>query len=179
VLCGEAAAAGAPQEVRDLADTVKAVKGDDAPSRALLGEVARRLSVRALVVVYIDAGRPSARLFLAEAGAFDAAAYAPDNAPTLSWTATVSSLARVYGVHSEPPAPPSTPSAAAVPTSAPPLATREESRIAPTPPRRKAFYETGWFWGALGAAAFAGGAIFLATRDNGAQTIHLQLQVPH
>jgi hypothetical protein len=178
VLCGEAPAPGAPQELRDLADTVKAVKGDDAPSRALLSEVARRLSVRALVVVQAGADHPNARVFLADAGVFDAATYAPDSAPTLGWTAAAQSLARAYGVHSEPSSPPS---AATAPTSAPPLATREESRLSvpPAPPTRKAFYETGWFWGALGAAAFAGGAIFLATRDNGEQTIHLQMQVPH
>ena len=41
--------------------------------------------------------------------------------------------------------------------------------LSPAPPKSKAFYESGWFWGALGAAAFAGGAIFFATRDNGAR----------
>ena len=62
---------------------------------------------------------------------------------------------------------------------APALATHEEPVITVPPPRGKAFYESGWFWGALGAAAFAGGAIFFATRDNGESTIHLQVQVPH
>ena len=51
--------------------------------------------------------------------------------------------------------------------------------LAAPPPHRKAFYESGWFWGAVGAAAFAGGAIFFATRDNGESTIHLQMEVPH
>jgi hypothetical protein len=65
------------------------------------------------------------------------------------------------------------------PTSAPVLATHEEPILTGPPPKGKAFYESGWFWGALGAAAFAGGAIFFATRDNGESTIHLQMQVPH
>jgi hypothetical protein len=179
VLCGEKAPAGAPQEVRDLADTVAAVKGDDAPSRMMLGEIAHRLNVRALAVVRVDAGRPGARLFLPESGAFDAASYAPDEAPTLAWTGAVRSFARAYGAEPAPPltaAPATTPGS---PNSAPPLATHDEPVLSTTPPKKKAFYESGWFWGALGAAAFAGGAVFFATRDNGASTIHLQMQVPH
>jgi hypothetical protein len=169
VLCGEAVSPSSPQELRDLADSVAAVKGDDAPSRTLLTEIAHRLSVRAIVVVRVDGGQPSAHVFLPETGTFDAAAYAPDAGSTVAWTATVNSLTRSFGT--APPPPP--------PTSAPALATHEEPVVAGPPPHQKAFYESGWFWGALGAAAFAGGAIFFATRDNGEQTIHLQMQVPH
>jgi hypothetical protein len=168
-LCGEPALPTSPQGIRDLVDSVAAVKGDDAPSRTILAEIAHRLSVRAVVVVRVDGGQPSARVFLPDSGTFDAASYAPDPGPTVAWTATVNSLTRAYGV--EPPPPP--------PPSAPALATHEEPVVAGPPPHRKAFYESGWFWGALGAAAFAGGAIFFATRDNGEQTIHLQMEVPH
>lgn len=169
VLCGEPAGPGAPQDVRDLAESLAAVKGEDAPSRMLLGEIARRLNVRALLVVRVAAGQPGARVFLPEAGAFDAASYAPDAGPVVAWTAAARSLARTFGAE------------ASVPPSlgAPPLATHEDLTLAAPPPRSKAFYESGWFWGAVGAAAFAAGAIFFATRDNGATTIHLQMQVPH
>jgi len=169
ILCGEPAPAGAPPDMRDLAESLAAVKGEDAPSRMLLGEMARRLNVRALLVVRVEAGRPVARVFLPDTGAFDAAAYGPDAGPTISWVAASQSLARTYG--GEPTVPP--------PTTAPALATHEELLITVPPPKSKAFYESGWFWGALGAAAFAGGAIFFATRDNGESTIHLQMQVPH
>jgi len=169
ILCGEPAPAGAPSDVRDLAESLAAVKGEDAPSRMLLGEIARRLNVRALLVVRVEAGHPTARVFLPETGAFDAAAYGPDSGPTVSWAAASQSLARTYG--GEPPVP--------MPTSAPALATHEEPIITVPPPKGKAFYESGWFWGAVGAAAFAGGAIFFATRDNSESTIHLQMQVPH
>jgi hypothetical protein len=175
VLCGEPAPPSAAQEVRDLAETLAAVKGDDAPSRMMLGEIAHRLNVRALAVVRVDGGRPAARVFLPEAGAFDAAAYAPDESPVLSWNGAVRSLARAFGA-AEPGA---APGAALAPGSAPALATHEEPVLVTTPPRPRAFYESGWFWGAIGAAAFAGGAVFFATRDNGASTIHLQMQVPH
>ena len=169
ILCGEPAPAGASPALRDLAESLAAVKGEDAPSRMLLGEMARRLNVRALLVVRVEAGHPTARVFLPETGTFDAAAYGPDAGPTVSWVAASQSLARTYG--GEPTVPP--------PTSAPALATHEELLITVPPPKSKAFYESGWFWGALGAAAFAGGAIFFATRDNGESTIHLQMQVPH
>jgi hypothetical protein len=169
ILCGEPAAAGAPADVRDLAESLAAVKGEDAPSRMLLGEIARRLNVRALLVVRVEAGHASARVFLPETGTFDAAAYAPDAGPTITWAAATQSLARTFGGEPSVPAP----------TSAPSLATHEEPVITVPPPRGKAFYESGWFWGAMGAAAFAAGAIFFATRDNGESTIHLQVQVPH
>ena len=68
VLCGEPAPASSPQDLRDLADSLAAVKGDDAPSRMLLGEIAHRLNVRAIVVVRVDGGQPTARVFLPETG---------------------------------------------------------------------------------------------------------------
>jgi hypothetical protein len=170
ILCGEAPEAAAPQEARDLAESLAAVKGDDAPSRMLLGVIARKLNVRALAVVRMAEGHVTARMFLSEAGLFDAASYAPDAGPTMAWSATAQSLSRTFG--DEPLAGPST-------TAPPPLATHEEPGLAVPPAKKKAFYESGWFWGALGAAAFAGGAIFFATRDNGESTIHLQVQVPH
>lgn len=73
--------------------------------------------------------------------------------------------------HADPPTPPA-------PLSAPALATHEGPRLDNDPPRGKRFYDSGWFWGALAAAAFAGGAVYLATRDNSPRAIHLELQVP-
>jgi hypothetical protein len=179
VLCGEAPASDAPRAVRDLAETVAAIKGDDLPSRTLLAEIARRTGARAVVVVRPEAGRTGARVFLPEAGVFDAATYAPDAATPLTWNAAAQSLARAYGATSPAGPPPAGGPGSTAPTSAPPLATHEEPVLATEPPRKRAFYESGWFWGAIGAAAFAGGAAYFATRDNGASTIHLQMQVPH
>jgi hypothetical protein len=76
-----------------------------------------------------------------------------------------------------PPASPPTIGATGVPT-APALATHELGN-GTAPARRREFYESGWFWGALGAAAFVGTVIFFATRDNGASAIHLHVEVPH
>jgi hypothetical protein len=175
VLCGEPPATNAPADLRDLAAAIASVHGGDPASRAILSDVARRLNVRALVLVQGGDGRPSAHVFLAETGTFDAASYAPDDGPVLLWSAATASLARAFGQPaSAGPAPPPPP-----PLEAPSLATHEEPVIATEQPKSKAFYESGWFWGALGAAAFAAGAVYFATRDNSASTIHLEMQVPH
>jgi hypothetical protein len=173
VLCGEAPAPDAPADLRDLAESVAAIHGDDAPSRLILDDLAKRFDLRALVVVQgvvqADAGHPTARVFIPEGRTFDAATYAPDEASGLSWSAAERSLVRAFG-----------PGAGS--TAAPALATRDlPAREAPKkgPSHGTPFYESGWFWGAVGAAALAGGAAFLATRDSSASTIHLEVQVPH
>jgi hypothetical protein len=170
VLCGEAPPAGSAAPLRDLAATVAALRGEDAPSRILLVEIARRASVRALLTVRMDGGHPHARVFLPESNSFDAATFAPDDAPQLAWAAAVKSLARSYGV--EPPpswAPPVAP--------APQLATHETPQKSSAATTSRPFYESAWFWGALGAAVLVGGGVYFAAKDTGPSTIHLELQV--
>jgi hypothetical protein len=164
VLVGEAPAADASTELRDLGDTRAAIHGQDAPSRQLLAGLASSLHVTGVVVVQRDGdATASARVFVAATGAFDAARYSPDPGPQLGWRATVESLHRAFGpVVALPPV-----ATAAVP---PPPRTEDHTR-AP-------FYKSPWFWGALGAAAFGAGAVYFATRDNSPDTIHLQVQVP-
>jgi len=176
VLCGEPVASVAPADLRELAATVAALRSDEAPSRAILAGIAGRFGTRGLVVVGLEGAHPTARVFLAATGAFDAATYAPDDAPPFSWTAATRLLINTFG-SAPAPAPAVTPGPA--PLAAPALAIHEEPTIQNAPPRHKQFYESGWFWGALAAAAFGGGAIYLATRDNSSQTIHLEVQTPH
>jgi hypothetical protein len=177
VLCGEAAPGGAPSDVRDLAETVAAVHGDDAPSRALLGDIARRFSVRGIVVVRVDDAGPSARVFLADSASFDAATYTPDQGSRSAWSATTRSLVRAFGSGASAGGELGRAPASAV--RAPPLATHPEPKVDGAPAQHREFYQSGWFWGAIGAAAFGAGAVFLATRDTGPSAIHLQLEVPH
>ena len=177
VLCGEAPAAGDPADLRDLAETVAAVHGDDAPSRALLDGIARTFAVRGVIVVRAEAGHPSARVFLAETAAFDAATYAPDDAPALSWAATTRSLDRLFVPLALSPAPPA-PLGRSASGVGPSLATHEAPKTESSTGSRP-FYESWWFWGAVGAAALAGGAAYLSTRDTSPSTIHLEVQVPH
>jgi hypothetical protein len=171
ILCGEAAPPNGAPELRDLSETVASLRGDDAPSRAMLADIASRFSVRAVVVVRADAGRPSARVFLPDTRTFDAVTYAPDDGPSLSWSAAIRHLVRTFGtIHA------AVLTTLATPATLPTLATHDGPAA---PPRQREFYESGWFWGALGAAAFAGGTVFLATRDSSASTIHLHIEVPH
>ncbi|HXX69602.1 MAG TPA: hypothetical protein VEK07_20625 [Polyangiaceae bacterium] len=163
VMCGEPPGPDAPADVRDLAETLAAVHGDDAPSRALLAEIARIVGVRALVVVRVEGDQPVAHVFLADAGSFDAAIYRPDAGPGVAWTGAVRSLARTLG---------------ASPAPAPALATHPVPR-ADTHTGARPFYLSPWFWGALGVAAAAGGAAYLVSRDGGSPTIHLEVEVPH
>ncbi len=163
VLCGERPLGSAPSDLLDLHQMVAALGDDDAATRVLLGELAHRLSVRAIVVVRVgEKGRTIAKVFLSETASFDAPEYSPDEGQTPDWSAVVRSLERSFGT-------------LAVKLQAPALATRE----APLREERhpKQFYESGWFWGALGAAALAGGAFYFVSRDSSAPTIHLELQV--
>jgi hypothetical protein len=170
VLCGETPPGGSAAPLVDLAAAVAALHEEDAPSRILLVEIARRAAVRALVTVRIADGHPLARVFLADVGSFDAATFSPDAGPQLAWTGAVTSLARTYPVRTTPePSPqPMRP--------APALATRETPQSAPALASRP-FYESAWFWGALGAAVLVGGGVYLATRDTSPSAIHLELQV--
>lgn len=185
----DAGLATAPAELRDLAEMRAAIRGDDAPSRALLASIANTFGVRGIVVVEMSASaRPVARVFLADTGAFDAARYeaegddaSPDaGASSARWTRTVASLVRASGVDSVPAPRPAAPLA-------PEARQARQAPFAPVPPPRSespaagksgAFYTSPWFWGAVGAAAFGGAAVYFATRDNGDGTIHLQVQVP-
>jgi len=167
ILCGLVPASDAPADLRDLASDVAALRGDDAPSRALLADISRRVTVVALVVVWVGPPHPAARVFLAESQGFDAATYAPDAGATLSWASTTQSLARAYGT-----------APLAAPTlrqGVPFLAVHEGPRVEKA--SRQAFYESPWFWAGLAAAAAAGGAFYLA-RDNGPTMLHLQLNAP-
>jgi hypothetical protein len=173
VLCGEPPPATEAPDLRDLVQLVAAVHGDTAPSRSVLGDLARRFNVRALLVVRAGSASepgPTARVFLPEAGLFDAATYSPDDSPTPGWSAAVRSLVRAYGMQ--------VPSVDPGALRAPAFATAEVPKAETVPPKKVSFYQSGWFWGAIAAAAFTGGAAYFAVRDNGPATIHLEMQVP-
>jgi hypothetical protein len=164
VLAGEEPAADAPADVRDLAQMRSTVRGDDASSRAVLDAIASAFHLKGIVVVEMlppSSTPPAARarVYLTQAHAFDAAQYAPtEGTMDGGWSATVQSLQRTF------------PSPAVGPAQPAPTQGDESSTKRP-------FYTSPWFWGATVAAVLAGGAIYLATRDNGPRTIHLQLQV--
>ena len=166
VLAGESAPSPELSELIELRD---GVKGDDAASRQVLGAIAEKLSVRALVVVFSggDAQPPVARVFHADTHAFDAARYSPDAKG--GWDGTLELLAQQLG----------TPPVATAPANAAPAIVATTTKAAPAAGSdSKSFWQSPWFWVAIGAAALIGGGVLLATNVQSSDTIHLQLRMP-
>ena len=158
VLAGEAGGA----QLSELAELRAGVKGDDAASRQVLAALADKLRVIAVIVV--SAGDPpSARLYDAETKAFDAARYAPEKG---EWTGAVKSLERWYL-----PSPP--PLGTAVPKEPEPAKPQDKPKE-----KSKSFYESPWFWAAIGAALLIGGGVLIATNVQTGDTIHMQVRLP-
>ena len=167
ILAGDPAKDDATKELKELAELRAGISGEDAASKRLLAGIAKDLSVDAILFLTKDAPKesdagataPVAHLFLTESGEIDAARYLPEPGVegALAWRATVASLERRFAREA-----------------APALATK------PTPPPVESapFYKSGWFWGAVGAAALAGGAFYLLSRDTSTDSIHLQMNVP-
>ena len=196
VLVGEAPGDSSTAELRDLADTRAAIHGDDAASRRLLASIAVSLHVKGVLVVEGPTSaenHATARVFVTAAGAYDAVRYESDpSAPVtwgkptniVTWNGAVTALRR--GFADVPAAPPVPAAQAAGALSAPPLATH--AVVGPTLPAadkaeeaktsKRAFYQSPWFWAAAGAAVFAAGAVYFATRNDGSDNIQLQVQVP-
>ena len=158
VLAGEAGSA----DLAELAELRAGVKGDDAASRQVLAALADKLRVVGIVVV--SAGDPpSARLYDADTKAFDAARYAPEKG---EWAGAVKSLERWYL-----PSPP--PLVTAVPKEPEPAKPQDKPKE-----KSKSFYESPWFWAAIGAALLIGGGVLIATNVQTSDTIHMQVRLP-
>lgn len=142
----------APSTIGVPADTADAGP-DAAPENAAPGNAAGASTV-------------VARLFLADAGDFDAARYSPDPGPPspAAWKSTVTSLEGRFPAGSRAPGP-------VAATRAPPPVRQEGGKSSP-------FYASGWFWGAIGGAALLGAAFYFASRDTSSESIHLQMRVP-
>lgn len=201
VLAGDPPPPNGSRELRELAELRAGVTGEDAAGRRLLAGLAQQVGAEALLVVKVErapaaaptpsppaasppaapppAGDPPAagnaaaaptviaRLFLTQTGEFDAARYSPepDSSGVAAWRSTVASLEARF----PPPSRAVGPAAASRP--APATLRPDEQKSAP-------FYASGWFWGAVGAAALLGGAFYLASQDTSSDPIHLQMRVP-
>jgi hypothetical protein len=167
ILAGEKRATEQPSIV-ELEELRAGVKGDDAASRQVLSALSDKLGVASVLVVFAGTP-PTARLFDASTHTFDAATYSPDqNSSPPSWDGTIRSLERPF----LPPPPLVTQTATTTP----------DANARPAPPKHdeksKAFYESPWFWAAIGAVLLIGGGVLIATNVQTGDTIHLQLKLP-
>lgn len=166
-LVGEAPAEDASTDVKELSKLRAAVHGDDTVSVAVLDNMGHRLHTKALIILTPQKdGAPTVRLFDVGKKAFDSARWQPDAKDGgWSWDGTVTSIERSLGG----------------PVPVPVVKKPTVLTVVPPPPAKdksKSFYESPWFWVAVGGAALLGGGIFLATRDWSGDTVHVRMQVP-
>jgi hypothetical protein len=169
VLVGEAPPADATVELKDLAQLRTAVRGDDTVSREILGNVGRRVHTKSILVVTPhDGAAPQVRLFDVTKKTFDPARWQPEpkEGGGWAWDATLGSVERALGPVAAPPV--VKPKVVVASVAAAPVA-KDKS---------KSFYESPWFWVALGGAALLGGAVILATHDWSGDMVHMRMQVP-
>jgi hypothetical protein len=167
ILAGEPTPPLAPPELTEFAELRAGVKGDDAASREVLAALAQKLGVHAIIVVFAKEQdqSPSARVYDATTRAFDAARYSPDAGDAAAlWTGTLQSLERPYRPQE------SLSVLGTVKAVVPPPK--------PKPSESKPFYESPWFWLAIGTAVLVGGGVLIATNLQTSDTIHLKMQLP-
>lgn len=141
VLAGEAPKEGATTSVKELAELRAQVKGDDAASRAMLREIARRTGARAIAIVGIADGVAEVRVWDAAGESVEGTRHRREAS---GWAPFVGSLHTRY---------------------APPPALPQPKEKGPEK-KGGAFYENPWFWVAVGGAAAAGVVVFAVTRDD-------------
>lgn len=157
VLAGAEPPKDAPKETKELAELRAQVRGDDAASRLLLKEIARRTSTVALVLVWpksdtLPAPTPAqARLYDAADDAVDPSLHREGNA---GWSALVTTLRARYAK-----ADAATPNAASGPNGS---ATKGELPKGTPAKGGSAILSSPWFWGAI-AAAVLGAVVYAAS----------------
>jgi hypothetical protein len=199
VLAGDPPPPTSSREVRDLAEVRAGIHGDDAASRQLLGTIAQRTNVRAILVISVDA-RP------AEAAPADPSASADRDAgpgagaaPADGGASTGTSVSgKLYLAESADfdaarytPEPGMSGAAAwratvtslerrfPAPAAPPAVATGPAPTVRPAEGKEsKPFYTSPWFWGGLGAAVLLGGVFYFASQDSSDEPIHLEMRVP-
>jgi hypothetical protein len=160
VLAGEPPPALSPVEITELSELRRGVKGDDAASREVLAALVEKLDVHAIIVVSVAEHQTSARVYDSDLRAFDAARYLPDAPRFDTWHDAIRALERPYLRQ---------PTSLVAPEVDRPKARRES----------RPFYDSPWFWVAVGAAAvLVGGGVILATTLQTNDTIHLTAQLP-
>jgi hypothetical protein len=166
VLAGAEPAKDAPKETRELAELRAQVRGDDAASRLLLKEIARRTATVALVLVWpkgdaLEAPAPApvpvqARLYDAADDAVDPTLHREG---TAGWSALVTTLRGRYVK----------PEGGTTTATGTPADAKGELPKAPPAKGGSTVLSSPWFWGAI-AAAVLGAVVLAASSAKGSDT---------
>lgn len=155
VLAGEAPPTEADTRWVELSAARSALKLDDPMAARLASSISADLAGASLLLVFAtDPSHPRARLFASSTRSFVTPDLwmRPDASGAASWESSVAWL-HAHAVASR--------------TTAP----------APSQSPAKSVLTSGWFWGAIGAAAGAAVLAFTIRRDDTSDTIHLQGRV--
>ncbi|MBI5537174.1 MAG: hypothetical protein HY898_30910 [Deltaproteobacteria bacterium] len=155
VLAGEAPSQHADARLVELANARSAMKLDDPIAARLASSISADLEGASLLFVFAaDPSHPRARLFASSTRSFVTPDLwmRPDASDAASWDSSVAWL-HAHAVASR--------------TTVP----------SPAPSPAKSVLTSGWFWGAIGAAAGAAVLAFTIRRDDTSDTIHLQGRV--
>jgi hypothetical protein len=163
-LAGAEPAKDAPKGTRELSELRAQVKGDDAASRLLLAEIARRTAALAVVLVFpkSDAAPAQARVYDAADGAVEATLHR--ESASGGWSGLLGTLRGRYART------PVDASANATTTATDPKA------AAAKPSSGGSILKSPWFWGAIGAAVLGGVVIAVAARGGDAQTSTMRVE---
>ncbi len=134
----------------ELSELRRGIHGDDPMSRAALSDLARRLHVRAILVVFAKPIR--AWPYSPTSNSFERVSYLPDTAQADVWTQAVQAVSIAYG-------------------SAPVTPAKARSGT-------RKFYDSPWFWGAVGAAAAGGITAGIISSTSGSSQIGWQMHIP-
>jgi hypothetical protein len=153
-LAGEPVAPSASPRLHELSQARKALKGDDPMAGRIAASIAADLGGANLLVVRQTARGPHARLFLASSRSF----YSPDLWQQKNVEGTPSWEAAVAWLHGHA------------------LASRPMPQ--PEPAKSTSIFRSGWFWGAIGAAATIGiVAATIGSSDDSSDSLHVRGRV--
>jgi hypothetical protein len=151
VLAGEPAAAGASPKMRELAEARKAINPLEPSAARLAGTISAELGGASQLLVHMPApGQARARLYAATTRTWlmPELWQQPDASGAPSWEAAVAWLrGHALASRAQPPA---------------------------RAPASRTVLASGWFWGALGAAAAVAVVAVAVARDEGSNAVHVQ-----
>jgi hypothetical protein len=181
VLAGEAPGADAPQKLKDAADvratlaksfptsaapaTGAPAPPGDASARRLLASLGADYHAELVVAVFLDGGRPVARVIRPGSASFErvelgAALETPENGPKIVKWPGATILLKGMVAPAAPPAPIKPVAVVALPP--------------PPAPTQRPFYKSPWFWGTAGVVAAAGVTVLVLSKTtSGSDTTHL------